>query len=257
MLIHICDIYPTCFFFLNRNPSVPAACIGKTATTGKVATQTTADTNQKSENTSKALITKAEQTNTAIKSGKHPSKAAEKEGVVTRKSPAESSSRDCKSEQTPETCSKVPVVVGKDTEVVDRSKDGTAVKAKPVLEAKVSKMAVPQTPSDPSVSLDGAGSALRVSSASTASDNQPLRKELRTTHGNGSAEIKERNITPEVAASGKTDDKRTARQPAASSAVTPSTKKGTINAEGIDTLISKVEMLLQVLQFDHCYYIFI
>lgn len=252
MIIHICDIYPTCFFFLNRKPSVSAACIGKTATTGKVATQTTADTNQKSENTSKALIVKAEQTNKAIKSGKHLSKA-----VVTRKSPAESSSRDGKSEQTPGTCSKVSVVVGKDTGVVDRSKDGTAVEAKPVLEAKVSKIAsVPQTPSDPSVALNGAGSALRVSSASTASDNQPPRKELKTTHGGGSADIKGRNITPEVAASGKTDDKHTASQPAASLAA-PSTKKGTINAEGIDTLIIKAEMLLQVLQFDHCYYIFI
>lgn len=249
-MIPICDIYPTCFFFLNRKPSVSAASIDKTATTGKVATQTTADTNQKSENTSKALITKAEQTNKAIKSGKHLSKAAEKEVVVTRKPPAESSSRDGKSE----TCSKVSVVVGKDAGVVDRSKDGTAVKAKPVLEAKVSKIAsVPQTPSDPSVSLDGAGSALRVSSTSTASDNQPPRKELKTTRGGGSADIKERNITTEVAASGKTDDKHMAGQPAASTAVTPSTKKGTINAEGINTFIVKVEMF----QFDHCYSIFI
>lgn len=249
-MIPICDIYPTCFFFLNRKPSVSAASIDKTATTGKVATQTTADTHQKSENTSKALITKAEQTNKAIKSGKHLSKAAEKEVVVTRKSPAESSSRDGKSEQTPETCSKVSVVVGKDAGVVDRSKDGIAVKAKPVLEAKGS---VPQTPSDPSVSLDGAGSALRVSSTSTASDNQPPRKELKTTRGGGSADIKERNITTEVAASGKTDDKHMACQPAASTTVTPSTKKGTINAEGINTLIVKVEMF----QFDHCYTIFI
>lgn len=106
----------------------------------------------------------------AVISGNQLPKAAENETAVGQKTPAEFSSPDSKSEQTPETCNKESEVVGKDAGLVSRSKDGTVVKAKPVLKAKVPTT---QTPSDPSGSLDATRSAFSESSASTASDNRP------------------------------------------------------------------------------------
>lgn len=292
MISYICLIHPTCFFTFNRKPSVFAASASKTATTGKIAAQATADTAQKSQNTSKALITKAKKTDKAVKSGTQLPKAAEKEAVVSQKTGAESSTPDGKSEQTPETGNKKSEVVGKDAGLVSQSKDGTAVKAKPVLEAKMSKT---QTPSDPSGSLDGTGSTASDDQPQTGDHEQnslnkesevdkltemdstgkkpsPSRKKLKTTSEkvkdeasmdatepvrsskdvksgeSGSAAIKEGNVTAEVVASEKTDDKHIERQPAVSTAATPSTQKGLINAQGIDTIIVMVEMLLQLLQ---------
>lgn len=290
MISYVFLIYPICFFTFNRKPSVFAASASKTATTGKIAAQATADMDQKSQNTSKALITKAKQTGKAVKSGTQLPKAAEKEAVVSQKTRAESSSPGGKSEQTPETGNKKSEVVGKDTGLVSQSKDATAVKAKPVLEAKISKT---QIPSDPSGSLDGTGStasddqpqtgdeqqkSLKMESEveidSTGTKQSPSRKKLTTTSENvkdeasmdatepvrtskdvksdesGSAAIKEGTVTTEVAASEKTDDKHVERQPAVGTAVTPSTQKGLINAQGIDTIIVMVETLSQLLQFD-------
>lgn len=279
-------IYPICFFTFNRKPSVFAASASKTATTGKIAAQATADMDQKSQNTSKASITKAKQTSKPVKSGTQLPKPAAKEAVVSQKTRAESSSPDGKSEQTPETGSKKSEVVGKDTGLVSQSKDGPAVKAKPVLEAKISKT---QTSSDPSGSLDGTGStasddqpqtgdneqkSLKMESEvdkltemdSTGKKPSPSHKKLTTTSEkvkdeasmdatepvraseavksdeSGSAAIKEGNVTTEVVASDKTD-KHIERQPAVNTAVTPSTQKGLINAQGIDTIIVMVEML--------------
>ncbi|XP_029696033.1 uncharacterized protein isoform X5 [Takifugu rubripes] len=262
-----------------EKPSVVAASASKTATTGKIAAQATADMDQKSQNTSKALITKAKKTGKAVKSGTQLPKAAEKEAVVSQKTPAESSSPDGKSEQTPETGNKKSEVVGKDTGLVSQSKDGTAVKAKPVLEAKIAKT---QTPSDPSGSLDGTGStasddqpqtgdneqkSLKMESEvdkltemdSTGKKPSPSCKKLETTSEkvkdetsmdatepvrtskdvksdeSGSAAIKEGNVTTEVVASGKTDDEHIEGQPAVSTAVTPSTQKGLINAQAAST----------------------
>lgn len=266
------------FFTFNRKPSVLAASASKSAATGKIAAQATADMGQKSQNTSKALITKAKQTGKAVKSGTQLPKATEKESVVSQKTHAESSSPDGKSEQTPETGNKKSEVVGKDTGLVNQSKDSTAVKAKPVLEAKISKT---QTPSDPSGSLDGTGSddqpqtgdneqkSLKMESEvdklteidSTGKKPSPSPKKLKTTSEKvedeasmdasepvrtsqdvksdegGSAATKEGNVTTEVVALEKTDDKHIERQPAVSTAVTPSTQKGLINAQGIDAFV--------------------
>lgn len=276
-----------CFFTFNRKPSVFAASASKTATTGKIA----ADMGQKSQNTSKALITKAKKTGKAVKSGTQLPKAAEKEAVVSQKTRAESSTSDTKSEQTPETGNKKSEVVRKDAGLVSQSKDGTAVKAKPALEAKISKT---QTPSDPSGSLDGTGSTASDNHPQTGDNEQkslkkesevdeltemdsngkkpsPSHKTLKTTSEkvkdeasmdatepvgsskdvklgeSGGAAIKEGHVTTEVVASEKPDDKH---QPAVSTSVTPSTQKGFINAQGIDTITVMVEMLLQLLLFD-------
>lgn len=274
-----------CFFTFNRKPSVFAASASKTATTGKIA----ADMGQKSQNTSKALITKAKKTGKAVKSGTQLPKAAEKEAVVSQKTRAESSTSDTKSEQTPETGNKKSEVVRKDAGLVSQSKDGTAVKAKPALEAKISKT---QTPSDPSGSLDGTGSTASDNPQTGDNEQKSLKKEsevdeltemdsngkkpspshktLKTTSEkvkdeasmdatepvgsskdvksgeSGGAAIKEGHVTTEVVASEKPDDKH---QPAVSTAVTPSTQKGFINAQGIDTITVMVEMLLQLLLF--------
>lgn len=252
-----------CFFTFNRKPSVFVASASKTATTGKIAAQGT------------------------TQSGTQLPKAAEKEAVVSQKTRAESSSPDGKSEQTPEIGNKKSEVVGKDTGLVSQSKDGTAFKAKPVLETMISKT---QTPSDPSGSLYGTGSTASDDQPQTSDNEQkslkmesevdkltemdstgkkpsPPRKKLKTTSEkvkdeasmdttepvrtskdvksdeSGSAAIKEGNGTTEVAASGKTDDKHVEHQPAVSTAVTPSTQKGLINAQGTDMLIVMVEML--------------
>lgn len=90
---------------------MPTASEGKTTTTAKVAAQTAAVTNQKTKNETKALVSKAKQTDKAVKSGKLPSKTAEKKAVVNQKTPGESSNEDEKSEN----CKNEPVVVEKDT----------------------------------------------------------------------------------------------------------------------------------------------
>lgn len=270
-----------CSFTFNRKPSVFAASASKSATTGKITAQASADMDQRSQNTSKALITKAKLTGKAVKSGTQLPKAAEKESVVSQKTRAESSRPDGKSEQAPETGNKKSEVVGKDTGLVKQSKDSTAVKAKPVLEAKISKT---QTSSDPSGSLDGTGSTASDDQPQTGDNEQkslkmesevdkltemdstekkpsPSCKKLKTTcekvkdeasmdatepvrtsqdvksDESGSVAIKEGNVTTEVVASEKTDDKHIERQPAVSAAVTPSTQKGLINAQGIDTIV--------------------
>lgn len=280
-----------CFFTLNRKSSVSTSSGGETTTTAKVVAQTTAVTDQNTQNKSKALISKAKQTGKAVKSGTLHPKAAKKEAVANQKTPAESSNRDEESgpgqfEQKSEISKKESVVVEKDT------------------------------PSDPSQSLVKAGPPSKkveevatktiVSSISTTSDNQPQtghkqkclpdksettnkdsvvkmeskevdiatkkktekkpsppRKELMATSVKDEeasedasepiqlgeyeneavqpdgikscADIKEENVTSEVAVSEKTDKSRE------SQAETPSTKKGIINSQGIQMI--KAEML--------------
>lgn len=138
-----------CFFTVNRKSSVSAASEGKTTTTAKVVAPRAAVKKQKTQNESKALVSKAKQTDKAVKSGKLHSKAAVKEAVVNQKTPAESSNEG----EISEICIKESVVKEK------------------------------ATLSDPSQSLLAAGPASKkvkqksaetiVSSISTTSNNQP------------------------------------------------------------------------------------
>lgn len=292
VIIHISFIRAKYFFTLNRKPSVPAASGGKPTTTGKLAAQTTPVPNEKSQNKSKTLIAKAKQIDKSVKLGMVPPTAAERKAVVSQK-PEESSTQDDKSDVV-QSSNKESVGAG----VVDGSKDNAAIKDKPVPEAKVSvKSTVPQTPTYPSDSLDGAGPASEKAeevaaqtspSISTTSADQPQTGDneekslpeksetadndtvvkMDTTEVNKSTEThsadlntseltgtgneaatpdgsrsctdnKVKNVTAEVAAPEKINDKHVRNQPAASTAETPSTKKGmlhTLNTRGIETI---------------------
>lgn len=180
-----------CFFTVNRKSSVPTASEGKTTTTAKVAAQTAAVTNQKTKNETKALVSKAKQADKVVKSGKLPSKTAEKKDAVNQKTPGESSNEDEKSEN----CKNEPVVVEKDTL------------------------------SDPSQSLAAAGPASKkvkeeaaeiiVSSISTTLNNQPHTGDhkQKCLPDNSETTDKDSVVKVESAKVDKSTEKKTERKP--------------------------------------------
>lgn len=258
-----------CFFTVNRKSSVRTASDGKTTTTAKVVTQTAAVTSQKTPNETKAVVSKAKQADKAVKSRKPPSKTAEKKAVVNQKTPGESSNEDKKSENCknePVVVEKdtlsdpsQSLAAEKAAEIIVSSISTTLNNQPHTGDHK--QKCLPDnsetTDKDPVVKVESA-EVDKSTEKKTKKKPSPPRQELMATSvkdeeaskdasepvqlgesGNEAAQpeescadIKEGNVTTEVAVPEETDDKYMESQPAASTAETPSTKTGIINTQG-------------------------
>ena len=263
-------------------------------TTAKVITRTTAVTNQDTQNKSKTLISKAKQTNKALKSGKVCPRATKKEAVINQATTAKSSDSRQESgsgqfKKKSEIC-RESVVVENDTPS-DSSQNLVGAGSAPKKSNKIYADTT-STTSDKPQTGDNHRKCLPDKSKATDRDSMvkmeaevdklpkkttkkkpapPCKKMVKTSvkeeaskdasdpmqlgeSGNEAVQldgtkscvdVKEDNVTTKTAVPEKTD-KYMQSQPAASTARTPSTKKGIINKQGNQMIM--VEKL-QVLQF--------